>query len=344
MRARLGGVLFVALLSGCATQKPEEKPAPPPANPPPPQVVDAGPSGDLSDQTSDKPVELTPAQAAAVEAMRLLTVALDKCRDEKGHALEWDEEHQRGEAIIAGLTASAAPDGGTVAPRPAAEAYVKKVGSALAKHSARSALTWTFRVYPDDDPALEWSIGGELAVSTGALQKAANEAELAAMMAHALAHAASAQTMDDYRVFEEKLCLARALDAAEKGGMTLDLNGVSFKALSSDLLRRYAGKNDAEIIAGLDKTYRVKKTASFAEQDETKNDEAALKMLEAEGYDLNAYVPALDKLYANASWAAAHPMSEGRQSELDIGLAGWRRTHPKPKKPAAIPKAVLPPP
>jgi len=103
--------------------------------------------------------------------------------------------------------------------------------------------------------------------------------------------------------------------------MTLDLNGISFKALSSDLLKRYAGKNDPKSSPGR-QDLPGEKTATFAEQDETKNDEAALKSSRP-----RATTSARTSLRSTSSTptrreAAAHPKSEGRSSELELGVAG----------------------
>jgi predicted Zn-dependent protease len=302
------------------------------------------------EQGSDKPVELTGAQAAAVEAMRALSSSLDKCREMKEQPLDLAEEQRRGHAIIASLTApphDVVADGGAaewpvVANQAAIEKYLAKVGAPLGKRTDRATLPWVFTVHGDPAPAIEWSLGGYVSISIGAFNKAANEAELAAVLAHALAHAASGETMSDYRVFEEKLCLARAIATSERDGIQLDLGGLSVnKGLQGDLLKQYGwAKNDADVIAGLDKTFRLKKTVSFATKDEISTDEASVKMLAAEGYDASVYSDAMDELAANPLWAKAHPMSDDRKHELDLGLGGFKRAHPKPKKPAAIPKEL----
>jgi predicted Zn-dependent protease len=346
------------LLAACADEKLVEKQpvgAKAQANPYDGGVIDAGSLG--LEQGSDKPVELTGAQAAAVEAMRALSASLDKCREMKEQPLDQAEEQRRGHAIMVALTAPAHgagadagavadADGGVafppVANQPAIETYLKKVAEPLQKRTARPKFPWTIGVDGNPQPELEWAIGGYVSVSIGAFNKAANEGELAAMLAHALAHAASGETMSDYRVFEEKLCLARAIAQSEHDGISLDLGGLSVnKGLQGDLLKQYAwAKNDAEVIAGLDKTFRQKKTVSFATKDEISTDEAAVKMLAAEGYDAAVYADAMDKLAANPLWASAHPMNDDRKHELELGLAGFKRAHPKVKKPAAIPKEL----
>ncbi|MFT3840387.1 MAG: M48 family metalloprotease [Myxococcaceae bacterium] len=358
MRARLPLIAGLMLLAACADEKLVEKQPvgnKAQANPSDAGAVDAG-SLDLQ-QGDDKPVELTGAQAAAVQAMRALSESLDKCRAMKEQPLDIAEEQRRGHAIIGALTEpahDATVDAGVVvvgasgvtwpavAKQTAIDAYLKKVGAPLGKRTDRATVPWDFSVHGDPQPALEWSIGGYVSVSVGAFNAAANEAELAAMLAHALAHAASTETMSDYRVFEEKLCLARALANSERDGMQLDLGGLSVnKGLQGDLLKQYAwAKNDAEVIAGLDKTFRLKKTVSFATKDEISTDEAAVRMLTAEGYDASVYADAMEKLAANPLWAKAHPMNDDRRHELDLGLSGFKRAHPKVKKPNAIPKEL----
>jgi len=43
----------------------------------------------------------------------------------------------------------------------------------------------------------------------------------------------------------------------------------------------------------------------------------------------------VDKLYATRRGPAAHPKSEGRSSELELGVAGGEERTPKPKKTGA---------
>ena len=87
--------------------------------------------------------------------------------------------------------------GGDYVADPALTAYVQKVGARLAAVADRK-LPYEFRVVNDDTPNA-WALpGGKIAVNRGLLLQLDNEAQLAAVLAHEIVHAAarhSAQSM-----------------------------------------------------------------------------------------------------------------------------------------------------
>lgn len=94
-----------------------------------------------------------------------------------------EEEVALGEGITAGLL-GAAP----LHPDANLQRYVNRVGRWLASHSGRPDLPWTFGVV--DLPSLNAFAmpGGSVLVSHGLVKRLANEAELAAVLAHEIAH------------------------------------------------------------------------------------------------------------------------------------------------------------
>lgn len=66
--------------------------------------------------------------------------------------------------------------------------YVKQVGQRLATSSARPNLPYTIQVVEDDSINAFATMGGFLYVHTGLIKAAANEAELAGVMAHEIGH------------------------------------------------------------------------------------------------------------------------------------------------------------
>lgn len=67
-------------------------------------------------------------------------------------------------------------------------AYVAQVGARVAAHAGRSDLRFTFRVLDDPEPQGHALLGGYVYVTTGALARLGSEAELAALLAHEVAH------------------------------------------------------------------------------------------------------------------------------------------------------------
>jgi len=161
----------------------------------------------LSDQTSDKPVELTPARRRRWRRCGCSPAALDHCRDAKGQAMDPARSGCEA-AILAALTATASTTGQPVA-KCRSRRYVKKLGASLAKRSGARHPRVDVQRLRRPRPGARMEHRRPAAVSTGALQQARTEAELAAMIAHALAHAASRRRWRTTAVFEEKLCLAR---------------------------------------------------------------------------------------------------------------------------------------
>lgn len=77
---------------------------------------------------------------------------------------------------------------------PALERYVRRVGARVAAASGRDDVDWTFRVL--DEPGVQaWAApGGFVYVTRGLLAVLDSEAELAAVLAHEVAHVAAGHT------------------------------------------------------------------------------------------------------------------------------------------------------
>jgi len=77
--------------------------------------------------------------------------------------------------------------------------YVALVGLALARASSRPNLPWTFIVLDTDGVNAFAAPGGYIHVTRGALGLVANEAELAAVLAHEIIHVANKHAVDAIR-------------------------------------------------------------------------------------------------------------------------------------------------
>src|SRR5258705_9856345 len=77
---------------------------------------------------------------------------------------------------------------------PAIHKYVSLVGTALAEHSERPGLAWTFIVLDTDGVNAFASPGGIVHITRGALGLITNEAELADVLAHEIGHGAHKHT------------------------------------------------------------------------------------------------------------------------------------------------------
>ncbi|MBK8998255.1 MAG: M48 family metallopeptidase [Myxococcales bacterium] len=77
---------------------------------------------------------------------------------------------------------------------PELTAYVRRVGARVARAVGRRDETWRVELSDDPKPLAHALPGGTLLVSRGALAYLSSEAELAAILAHELAHAAHGHT------------------------------------------------------------------------------------------------------------------------------------------------------
>src|SRR5207247_6674767 len=82
---------------------------------------------------------------------------------------------------------------------PAIHKYVSLVGTALAEHSERPGLAWTFIVLDTDGVNAFASPGGIVHITRGALGLITNEAELAGVLGHEIGHVAHKHTVNASR-------------------------------------------------------------------------------------------------------------------------------------------------
>ncbi len=71
-----------------------------------------------------------------------------------------------------------------------AAAYVRNIGQRLAYYSSRNDITYTFQLVQDDSINAFATMGGYVYMHTGLLKAAENEAQVAGVMAHEIAHIA----------------------------------------------------------------------------------------------------------------------------------------------------------
>jgi predicted Zn-dependent protease len=177
--------------------------------------------------------------------------------------------------------------------------YVNRVGRLLTLSTPRPQLDWHFGVLADDDVNAFAAPGGYVFVTSGLLGMLDNEAQLAGVLSHEIAHV----THKDYlKAMRSNNLLGAALDVGAFVG-TAATNGKT-----SDEQRQFAQSvvnASKEMYArGLDKS------------DEYAADKAALETMTNAGYDPYAYVVVMQKLEARAA--------------KDSAMALLLQTHPSP--------------
>lgn len=136
------------------------------------------------------------------------SVRAGQAEAEKLRSLSLEEEYKYGAEFDAAIKdpGRAKETGVTIKTNethPAA-AYVKGIGQRLAQQSSRSDLTYTFQLVEDDSINAFATMGGYVYMHSGLLKAAENEAQVAAVMAHEIAHIArkhALQAMSNQAVY-----------------------------------------------------------------------------------------------------------------------------------------------
>ena len=177
--------------------------------------------------------------------------------------------------------------------------YVNRVGRLLTLSSPRPQLNWHFGVLADDDVNAFAAPGGYVFVTSGLLNMLDNEAQLAGVLAHEIAHV----THKDYlKAMRSNNLLGAALDVGAFVGSAAT-NGET-SAQQREFAQSVVNASKEVYARGLDKS------------DEYAADSTALQTMKQAGYDPYAYAVVMQKLEARAA--------------KDSGMALLMQTHPSP--------------
>ncbi len=169
--------------------------------------------------------------------------------------------------------------------------YVNSIGQRLVPHSARSNIPYTFQVVQDDAINAFATMGGYVYVTTGLMRAADNEAELASVVSHEIAHIAGRHALEQMR----EAAIARGLMTAA---------GVDQSALAN---------------IGVELALRRPNSRS----DEREADNLGLANLRAAGYAPSAMPAFMAKLVGRSSTPAflsTHPSAGSRVQDLNAQI------------------------
>lgn len=167
------------------------------------------------------------------------------------------------------------------------EDYVDEVGQRLVPYSTRPDIPYTFQVVEDDAINAFATMGGYVYVTTGLLETADNEAELASVLGHEIGHIASRHAVKQMR----EMAIAQGLATAAG----LDTN--------------------AAVAIGVELALR----RPNSRQDELEADEQGLATLVAAGYAPGAMLTFMEKLMGQGSipsFLSTHPATSTRIEAL----------------------------
>lgn len=284
------------------------------------------------------------AQDAAALAQR---VERD-CGPLKKQEVSWEQEQSLGGAIAVKMASQSKgvfiepspalpagspfrPPAGTVAPGTGPKTdltvWVNKVGKALASSSSRPDISWKFIVMESEEKNAYSAPGGYVFITTGLLKLLENEAQLATVLGHEIAHVTGRHALEFYKQTRHSQCVAQLTTAygAQKGqsavrgqlpyGANAMLNmagnfGFDVNTLTAEAIRDLTDKTvDGFLAAGAGK------------EQEYDADRVAIELAFFQGYDVREYAKVLEKL-PDGNFFTPHPSTKDRVARINEVIKG----------------------
>ncbi len=233
--------------------------------------------------------------------------------------------------------------------------YLNVVGKNLGAQSQRPTLEWTFGILQNDQSINAVSApGGYVFVTRALLQQVENEAQLAGVLAHEIAHITSKHALESYKQVKVNQCrLAAGKEAGGKLGARAD---VDFTPAELDALLE--GANELGSALNLDSNVDLLGDLAdlsvdsivkygFSKDDEFAADALAVRLLISAGYDPQEYIEFLSKIPDSRNGFDNHPRKVERVKKLVALLKpGGDATEDFPELPAnpqGLVQPALPP-
>lgn len=175
---------------------------------------------------------------------------------------------------------------------------VQRVGEAIRDASGRPDLAWEF-ILIDSPVANAWAMpGGKVAVYTGILPIVEDEAGLAAVMGHEVAHVLRRHTLERLE----------------------EMRGVAWAGLATNIATRNSSRRD-EWMAAVGGISAVGIVLPYSRRQETEADEEGLLLMARSGYDPRAAPGVWDRMSAKGGrrppeFLSTHPDPEDRAARL----------------------------
>jgi predicted Zn-dependent protease len=177
--------------------------------------------------------------------------------------------------------------------------YVNLVGRTVAANGQRPEVSYAFAVIDNPTPNAFAGPGGYIFITTGSLQVMKDEAELAGVLAHEVAHISKKHMLQTYR-------RASLVSALQQSAAAFDQNAAQYKELVDAATETLFDK-------GLDKKF------------EYEADAVGTEIAVVSGYDPKGLVTFLKKLEtmtdSKGGWFKTHPPLSERVSRLNTLLA-----------------------
>lgn len=246
-------------------------------------------------------------------------VERQKCDALRTQEVAFDEERALGEATVMQISR----DYGGIAVEEARKgaraqtAYLNTVGHLLASHSERPDLPWTFGIVMSGDVNAFSTPGGFVFVTEGLLKKVQNEAQLAGVLAHEIAHVSGQHALNYYRPMKVAACqnevaakaAGKAIAVTARSGALTSKTGYFDFTGAPDLLEGLANQMAAESLS---------RKVDPAQEKQADHDAVALMI--ATGYRPAEYVAFLETL-PEVFQKGSHPPKKDRIASVRSALS-----------------------
>jgi predicted Zn-dependent protease len=213
---------------------------------------------------------------------------------------------------------------GAVVTGPVAE-YVQKFGADLSKGAKRQELPWTFEVLDNAEPKSGFVPGGRVMVTTGLLAALKNEAQLAAVLLHEIAHVDQHVSERLGKAIHQQCRTMKSMQAAQAG---------QAGSLPAQMQAASAATDEAMMGAMADMTLMVVFQVGPSAEDETQADAAAAEGLKRLGYARTEFQKVLERVPLQSLTGGKLPTGTDRVAALGNAL------DKKPGKAPPFPKKL----
>lgn len=202
-------------------------------------------------------------------------------------------------------------------------AYLSVVGRNLARYSERPDIGWTFGVIENETPNAFSAPGGYVFVTTGLLKKMTNEAQLAGVLSHEIAHVTHRHALKAYKSAKHVQCVA-ALTAGYYGDRSPNVPAALATALKFSKKFKEGGQIDLDapddsgfVPWVINKVLEITQLTGNAKEDEFEADATALQLVAFAGYDPAEYEGFLTSLgNQGGGLFEKHPSTTDRVTKL----------------------------
>lgn len=206
--------------------------------------------------------------------------------------------------------------------------YLNRVGKNLAAQSERPTIPWTFGVMRSQDFNAVSAPGGYVFVAAGLLKQVDNEAQLAGVLAHEIAHITQRHAMKAYGNMLADKCESAAFskrNAKLAQAVVSALDTPEFMGSISSRLGR-GGHIDFDSAEGMKLLGPIVDgladvlVKGYSHEDEFEADRIAAELLVSAGYNPEEYVKFLSRIPASGGLLTSHPDKGDRQAKLRAHL------------------------